>query len=100
MVLTPIDVEHEDDDQRDLSPSEFATGEKMLTAYRENEAAMTKGLAALHTLFQQRLYRERFKNFENFCFALLGTHRIDDTIAAKAKAHVNKFKAALQEDQV
>jgi hypothetical protein len=100
LLFTPIDLEHEDDDQRDLSPTELETGANMLVAYREHEGAMKTALQALYTLFNQRLYREKFRNFENFCFALFGTHRIDDVIAAKAKARVNQLKAALEDDQV
>lgn len=98
LVLTPIDVEHEQDDQSELSSSETETGANMLVAYRENEAAMNKALEAIYTLFDQRLYRERFRTFENFCFALLGTHRIEDATAAKAKARVERLKIALKED--
>lgn len=98
LVITPIDVEHEKDDQSELSESETTTGAEMLVAYRKDEEDMKRALSALYALFDQRLYRERFKNFENFCFALLGTHRIDDAIAAKAKARVNRLKAAIRED--
>ena len=98
LLLTPIDVEHVSDDQRDLSPAEMTTGANALVAYRKNEDAMKLAFEALYTLFSQRLYREKFRTFENFCFALFGTHRIDDTIAARAKARINRYKAALQED--
>ena len=47
LVITPIDVEHEQDDQRDLSSSESETGANMLVAYREGEDAMKRALAAL-----------------------------------------------------
>jgi hypothetical protein len=96
LVITPIDVEHEQDDQRDLTPSEVETGANMLVTCRENEEVMKNTLAALYTLFYQRLYREKFRSFENFCFAVFGTHRIEDTIATKAKARVNELQTALE----
>jgi hypothetical protein len=99
LVITPIDIEHEQDDQSELSSGETETGANMLVAYRANGAAMNKALEAPHILFDQRLYRERFRTFENFCFALLGTHRIQDATAAKAKARVERLKTALQEDE-
>lgn len=98
-VITPIDIEHETDDQRELSELEYTTGANALASLWEHEADMKKALASLFQIFDQRLYREKFRNFENFCFAIFGTHRIEDAVAAKAKSHVNKLKAVLEQQE-
>src|ERR1039458_3208094 len=70
IVITPIDVEHDDDDQRDLSVLEKATKKNLHDDYAANDGPMKKALGALYRMFDQRLYRESFRTFENFCFAL------------------------------
>ena len=60
---------------------------------------MKKALASLFQMFDQRLYREKFRNFENFCFAIFGTHRIEEAVAAKARSRVKTLKAALEEQE-
>ncbi len=97
IVITPIDVEHEVDDQSDLTASEHAKQKGAVAAYRAGESAVQNGLDALFTIFDQRLYREQFRNFENFCFSIFGTHRIAEAVVTKAKAKVKKLHAELEE---
>jgi len=97
IVITPIDVEHEDDDQRDLSATELADKKNLDETYTASEGAMKMALKALYRMFDQRLYREKFRNFENICFALYGTHRIDEMTATKTKARIKKLRAELEE---
>ena len=100
IIVTPIDVEHEDDDQSELSVSEQAVRVKMLAEYRANDVAMEKALEALFTMFDKRTYRSAFRTFENFCFALLGAYRIPEVTVRKAKARIKKLKTALEEENV
>ena len=99
IILTPIDVEHEDDDQTELSASEQAVRVKMLAEYRANDVAMEKALEALFTMFDKRTYRSMFRSFENFCFALLGAYRIPEATVRKVKARIKKLKTALEEEK-
>jgi len=98
IVITPIDVEHEDDDQRDLSATELVDKKNLDETYTANDGPMKKALGALYRMFDQRLYRESFRTFENFCFALYGMHRIDEMTAIKAKARIKKLRAELEEE--
>jgi len=94
--ICPIDVEHEDDDQRDLTVLEMVTKKNLSDAYAANECAMKKALGSLFTIFDQRLYRENFRTFENFCFAIFDTHRISEIKTTKARARVKKLEAELE----
>ncbi len=96
LVITPIDVEHETDDQRDLTDLEATMRKELRETCIANDAPMKKALAALYGIFTQRLYRAQFRSFENYCFALFGMHRIPAEIVTKAKARVKKLKAELE----
>lgn len=96
IVLTPIDIGHETNDQSDLSLEETSHGSNLLNEYRKNEEQMKEGLVALFHIFNRRLHREKFRTFENFCFAIFGTHRISDAVALKAKARVKQLQAELE----
>lgn len=97
IIITPIDVEHETDDQHDLSDTEIVKRKELRETQIANDGAMKKALGALYEMFDQRLYREQFRTFENFCFALFGMHRIAEPTVTKAKARVKKLKAELEE---
>ena len=98
IAITPIDVEHERDDQRELSEMEMLERTDLRDMYNKNAGAMKEALTALYDLFNQRLYRTQFRTFENFCFALFGMHRIPKETERKARARVEKLKASLEED--
>jgi hypothetical protein len=96
-VLTPIDIEHESDDQTDLCALEKLAKELLTKTYTANEGAMKDALGALHKIFDQRLYREQFRTFENFCFAMYGTHRINDVLMKKIRKKGKELQADLEE---
>ena len=73
--ICPIDVEYENDDQRDLTVLELVKKKNLRDTYAANEGAMKKALGSLFEMFDQRLYREQFRNFENFCFAIFANFR-------------------------
>jgi hypothetical protein len=100
LQITPIDVEHEDDDQSDLTELETAKRKEFRDVCIANDGAMKKALGAMHGIFSQRLYRAQFRSFENYCFALFGMHRIPAETVTKAKARVKKLKATMQEDAI
>jgi len=98
LIITPIDVEHEDDDQSDLNELETAKRKELLNVCIGNDGAMKKGLGALHGIFAQRLYRAQFRSFEKYCFALYGMNRIPAETVTKAKARVKKLKTTIEEE--
>lgn len=95
ILITPMDVEHEQDDQSSLSSDEILTLKNQGKIYSNNEEAMKKGLEALYEVFEKRLYRESFRNFENFCFAIFDTHRISPEVVRKAKERVEMLREVL-----
>jgi hypothetical protein len=93
MVITPIDVEHDTDDLTPMTDDETATRKLSDQAFRSAQADMMKALGALHEIFSHRLYRNQFRTFENFCFALYGTHRINDVLLKKINARAKALKS-------
>jgi hypothetical protein len=83
MVITPIDVEHETDDLTPMTDEQLAARKRSDQPYNLTQEAMTKALGGLHEVFSRRLYRDQFRTFENYCFALYGTHRINDVFMKK-----------------
>jgi len=95
IIITPIDVGHETDDQRDLTELETAQRKELRDVCIANDGALKKALSALYGIFAQRLYRAQFRSFEKYCFALFGMNRIPADVVTKAKARVNKLKEAI-----
>lgn len=95
ILITPMDVEHDFDDQSSLSHDEILTFKNVGKSYSSNEEAMKKGLESLYEVFEKCLYRESFRNFENFCFAIFDTHRISPEVVRKAKERVEVLKEEL-----
>ena len=99
IVITPIDVEHETDDLTEMSPSEFKARKLLDGVFFSKQDEMKEGLAALHGIFEHRLYRNQFRTFENFCFAMYGTHRINDVLMKKARKKVAELATELKEGE-
>jgi hypothetical protein len=98
VVITPLDVEHDDDDQSPLSPAEAKERTQMKVEFAAYRPDMQRGLCALHKMFSGRLYRGSFRTFENFCFALHGMKRLNDTALSMARMKTaQRFEAANQE---
>ena len=98
VVITPLDIEHENDDQSSLSQNEQKERTQMKVEFAAYQPDMQRGLRALHKMFSGRLYRESFRTFENFCFALHGMKRLNDVALSKAREKtVQRLKAAHQE---
>ena len=97
IVLTPIDVEHDHDDQSSLSEAEVTLKRNLFGKYLTDEDAMKRCLGVLYDVFEKRLYREQFRNFENWCFSMYGMYRVGDTLAAKARVRVKKLDEEREE---
>jgi hypothetical protein len=97
MVITPIDVEHDTDDLTPMSDAQMEVRKSLDQAFQSAQADMMKALGALHEIFSRRLYRNQFRTFENFCFAMYGTHRINDVLMKKVNARVNALKTEVNE---
>ena len=91
ILITPLDATHDGDDRRDLSETEVARKKQLRGTYEKNEEAMKRGLEALYEIFEGRLCRDGFRNFENFCFAIFGTHRIPTEAEKRAKARIKEL---------
>jgi hypothetical protein len=98
IFITPIDVEHDTDDLSDLSEVEKKAKNSMNRVYEAKRAAMTEALSALYGIYEHRLYRNQFRSFENFCFAMYGTYRINDVMLRKAKQKATALEADLKEN--
>jgi hypothetical protein len=70
LIITPLDLESEGDDQTPLSEEDRRLFKEHHAAFTQYQEAVEKGLKALHATFARRLPREKFANFENYCFAL------------------------------
>ena len=97
MVITPIDVEHDTDDLTPMTDDQMAARKLSDQAYRSGQGDMMKALGALYEIFSRRLYRNQFRTFENFCFAMYGTHRINDALMKKANARAKALKSDITE---
>ena len=73
LVITPIDVEHDTDDLTPMTDDQMAARKLSDQTYRSVQGDMMKALGALYEIFSRRLYRNQFRTFENFCFAMYGT---------------------------
>ena len=70
IVITPLDLEFEGDDQTPLTGEEQRLFKKCHAEFTEHQQGVEEGLKALHTMFAGQLPREKFSSFENYCFAL------------------------------
>ncbi|MEI8290584.1 MAG: hypothetical protein WCH99_14030 [Verrucomicrobiota bacterium] len=101
VVITPLDVEHEQDDQTPLSTAEQSERTKAKVEFAAYQPDMRKALGALFKMFSGRLYRESFRSFENFCFALHGMKRLGDEAVRKAREKTAKrFQVVSQEEEI
>ena len=98
IVITPIDVEHKTDDRAAMSNAELKAKRILDGVFLAKRGVMTEALAVLYEIFNHRLYRNQFRTFENFCFAMYGTHRINDELMKKAKKKVAELAADVKEE--
>jgi hypothetical protein len=94
LVITPIDVEHEEDNQTALSDEQERTRKAAHDALLVEQPAMEQALGHLYELFTDQLYRGSFRTFENFCFALYGMNRIPDDKQTKVRNEVQRLMGA------
>jgi uncharacterized protein YifN (PemK superfamily) len=97
LVITPIDVEHDTDDLTPMTADQMSARKLADQAFNSAQDVMMKALGALHEIFSRRLYRNQFRTFENFCFALYGTHRINDALMKKVHARARALKSDVNE---
>ena len=97
LIVTPIDVNHDCDDLRELTEPEWKAKRILDGEFVANQPAMNNALAALYELYNHRLYRSQFRTFENFCFAMYGTNRINDVLMNRIRQRVKALKADLKE---
>ena len=98
IVITPIDVEHTNDDLTELSDSEFKARKLLDSVFKASHGPMMESLAALYEIFDHRLYRNQFRTFENFCFAIYGTSRINDVLMKRVKQRSKALEAEVRGD--
>ena len=97
MVITPIDVEHDTDDLTPMTDEQMAARKLSDQAIRSAQGDMMKAFGALYEIYSRRLYRNQFRTFENFCFAMYGTHRINDALIKKVNARAKALKTDVNE---
>ena len=91
VVITPLDLESEGDDQTPLSAEELRLFKENHAAFTQYQEGCEKGLKALHTIFAGRLPREKFASFENYCFALHDMSISEDKLD-KLKVKANRLR--------
>ena len=96
MLITPIDVEHATDDLTPMTDEQLAARKVSDQAIRSAQGDMMKALGELYEIFSRRLYRNQFRTFENFCFAMYGTHRINDALMKQVNARAKALKADVE----
>ena len=94
IVITPRDLEFETDDQTPLSKAEHTLFKRSQARFEQHRHGVEQGLQALHTIFAERLYREKFSTFEKYCFALLGMALPEDQLN-KLKTKATKLTCRL-----
>ena len=98
IIITPIDIEHQTDDLTLMAEPELKARKLLDGEFLTKQKSMTEALAALFEIFNHRLYRNQFRTFENFCFAMFGTNRINDVMMKKAGKKVAELAADLKEE--
>jgi hypothetical protein len=94
IIITPVDLEFETDDQTHLSKAEHTLFKRSQAIIDRHRGGLAQALQSLHTIFAGRLYRENFSSFEKYCFALQGMTLPEDklnTLKAKAAKLTSKF---------
>ena len=91
LIITPLDLESEGDDQTPLSETEQRLFKKAHADFTQHQGDVEKGLQALHSIFAGRLYREKFSHFEAFCFAL-NDMGISEQKLAQLKIKANRLR--------
>jgi hypothetical protein len=87
-AITPFDLEFETDDQSPLSKAEHTLFKRSQAKFDQHRHGLEQALQALHPIFAERLYREKFASFEKYCFALQGMALPEDKLnKLKAKAN-------------
>jgi hypothetical protein len=91
LVISPLDLESEGDNQTPLSESEQQLFKENHAAFTKYQEGFEKGLNALHTIFAGRLPREKFASFENYCFALHDMSISEDKLT-QLKVKANRLR--------
>ncbi len=91
VVITPLDLEFEVDDQTSLSAAEHLLFKKLHAEFVQHQESVEKGLKALHAIFAARMPREKFASFENYCFALHGMALTEDKLT-KLRAKASRLR--------
>lgn len=99
IIITPVDVAHDDDDLSLMSDDELKARRILDQTFLANKKAMTEALAVLYEIYDHRLYRNQFRSFENFCFAIYGTHRVNDVLMKKVRKRISELEADIKEDK-
>ena len=97
IVITPIDEEHDTADLTPMTEDQLAERKLLDQTFCSAQGGMMKALGALYDIFSRRLYRNQFRIFENFCFAMYSTHRINDVLMKKARERVKKLQLDVAE---
>jgi hypothetical protein len=98
LVITPIDIEHEPENQTALTADEEKARKVAQDAFLNQQPAMEQGLGSLYDVFANELHRGHFRTFENFCFALYGMNRIPEEKKNRIRGKVCKLAAKNQEE--
>lgn len=97
-AISPLDLESEVDNQTPLTEAERQLFEKSHAEFTQHKGGVEKGLKALHAMFAGQLPREKFANFENYCFATYDLGISEERLAElKGKANrlrLNGFQCA------
>ena len=91
VVIAPLDLESEGDDQTPLSAEELRLFKDNHAAFTQYQEDVEKGLKALHSIFAGRLPREKFASFENYCFALHNLSLPEDKLT-ELKLKANRIR--------
>lgn len=92
LVIAPFDEEHDTDDLTPMTEDQLAERKLFDQTFCSVQGGMMKALGALYDIFSRRLYRNQFRFFENFCFAMYDTHRLNEVLKKKVRERVNELK--------
>lgn len=98
ILITPIDVEHTTDDLTDMSQSDLKARKILDGVFTSKQGEMVEALTALYEIYDHRLYRNQFRTFENFCFAIYGTNRINDVLMKRVRQRAKALEANVREE--
>jgi|SRR5208282_3208733 len=91
VVISPLDLESEGDDQTPLTEAEQQLFKKSYADFTQHQEAGEKALLALRTMFAGQLPRDKFASFEKFCFALCGMSLPEDKLT-QLKVKANRLR--------